>query len=204
MTAVPPELVRLSVLFAVLLTATLPKLREDDVTPNTPGVVPLPEREMSNVEFDASLSTEIFPLAGPPDCGLKLTLKLALCPAPSVSGKVRPLTTKAAFVELACVTLTVDPPELVRVSCRLFVSPTCTLPKLKLAGLATSEPGVVPDPERGTLSVEFEASLIMERFPLAGPPACGLNFTLKLVLCPAPIVAGRVSPVTVNPLGTFA
>jgi hypothetical protein len=77
-TAVPPEFVRLSVLLAVLLTATLPKLREEDVTPSTPGVVPLPDRETSRVEFEASLRTEIFPLADPPDCGLKLTLKLAL------------------------------------------------------------------------------------------------------------------------------
>ena len=76
--AVPPELVRLSVLLALLLTATLPKLREDDVTPSTPGVVPLPDREMSRVELEASLRTEIFPLADPPDCGVNVTLKFVL------------------------------------------------------------------------------------------------------------------------------
>ena len=100
--------------------------------------------------------------------------------------------------------VTLKPPELVTVSCRVCELPACTFPKLKLAGLAASEPGVVPAPERDTASVGFDASLMMERFPLAGPPACGLNFTLKLVLCPAPTVAGSVSPVTVNPLGTFA
>ena len=76
--AVPPELVRVSVLVTLLLTATLPKLREDDETPSTPGVVPLPDRGMSNVELEASLMTEIFPLANPPDCGLKVTLRPAL------------------------------------------------------------------------------------------------------------------------------
>jgi hypothetical protein len=100
--------------------------------------------------------------------------------------------------------VTLEPPELVRVSCRLCVPPTCTLPKLKLAGLAVSDPGVVDDPDSGTLSVEFEASLTIERFPVAEPPDCGLNFTLKLALCPAPIVAGSASPITVNPVGTLA
>lgn len=76
--AVPPELVRVSDLVRLLLIATLPKLREDDETPNTPGVVPLPDRAMSNVELEASLRTEIFALAEPPDCGLKVTLKLEL------------------------------------------------------------------------------------------------------------------------------
>ena len=100
--------------------------------------------------------------------------------------------------------VTLLPPELVRVSCKVLVSLTCTLPKLKLDGLAVSEPGVVAEPESGTFSVAFEASLIIDRFPFAEPPDWGLNFTLKLALCPAPTVAGRVVPVTLNPVGTLA
>src|SRR5947199_393130 len=84
--------------------------------------------------------------------------------------------------KVACDSVTVDPPELVSVSCSVCVLPTCTLPKLKLAGLGTSDPAVTPFPERGTLSVELEASLATDRLPLADPPDCGLNFTLKLAL----------------------
>lgn len=124
LTAVPPELVKLSVLLALLLTDTLPKLREDDDTLRTPGVVPVPDKEMSTVELEASLITEIFPLAEPLDCGVNVTLKLVLLPAPRLKGNVRPVTPKAALLGLACIIVTLDPPEFVRLTCSVCASPT--------------------------------------------------------------------------------
>ena len=60
--------------------------------------------------------------------------------------------------------------------------PTCTLPKLRLEAVAVSDPGVTPDPERGTVSVGFDALLVMERLPLADPPVVGAKVTLKVAL----------------------
>ena len=78
--------------------------------------------------------------------------------------------------------VTLEPPELVKVSDRVRLLPTCTLPKLRLIAVAVSDPGVTPVPESGTAMVGFEALLVMDRLPLADPPVVGANFTLKLVL----------------------
>ena len=56
-----------------------------------------------------------FPLLLPADVGVKVTLKGWLCPAGKVSGKLNPLTLKPVPVGFTCVTVTVDPPELVKV-----------------------------------------------------------------------------------------
>jgi hypothetical protein len=56
------------------------------------------------------------------------------------------------------------------------------LPKLKLPAVGVSDPAVTPVPDSGTVIVEFEALLAIERLPLADPPLVGENFTLKLVL----------------------
>jgi hypothetical protein len=80
------------------------------------------------------------------------------------------------------VIVTLDPPELVRVSDKVWLLPTCTLPKLRLVAVAVSDPGAAPVPESGTFTVGFDALLVMERFPLADPPAVGVNVTLKVAL----------------------
>ena len=78
--------------------------------------------------------------------------------------------------------VTLEPPELVRVSDSVWLLPTCTLPKLRLVAVAVSDPGVTPVPESGTLNVGFDALLVMARLPGADPPVVGVNFTLKVVL----------------------
>ena len=72
--------------------------------------------------------------------------------------------------------------------------PTCTLPKLRLEAVAVSDPGVTPEPESGTVNVGFDALLVMERLLLADAPVVGAKVTLKVALCPAARVAGRLSP----------
>lgn len=167
-TLVPPELVRVSCKVLVSLTGTLPKLKLDGVAASEPGVVADPESGKLSVEFEASLTMERLPLAGPPDCGLNLTLNVALCPAATVFGRVMPLMINPVGA-FACVMVTPRPPELVTVSCRVCELPTCTLPKLKDAGLGVSVPAVAPVPDNGTFTLGSEASLIMEMLPLTAP-----------------------------------
>jgi hypothetical protein len=76
--------------------------------------------------------------------------------------------------------VTLEPPELVRVSESVWLLPTCTLPKLRL--VAVRVPGVTPVPESGMPRLGFDALLVMERLPLADPPVVGVNFTLKVAL----------------------
>jgi hypothetical protein len=78
--------------------------------------------------------------------------------------------------------VTLEPPELVKVSASVWLLPTCTLAKLRLDAVAVSDPGVTPEPESGTVSVEFDALLVMERLPLADPPVVGAKVTLKVAL----------------------
>lgn len=100
----------------------------------------------------------------------------------------------------ACEIVTLDPPVLVTVSCRVELFPTSTAPKLKLDGLSARVPGVTPDPLSGMLRLGFAASLVMAMLPLADPFACGANCTLKLFDWPAPRLKGRLNPLTLYPL----
>ncbi len=78
------------------------------------------------------------PLTVPLDDGAKAVLNVTLCPALKVRGRLRPVMLKPAPVAVACEIVTLVPPELVRVSERLLLLPTWTLPKLRLAGFAVS------------------------------------------------------------------
>jgi hypothetical protein len=79
--------------------------------------------------------------------------------------------------------VTLEPPELVKVSDSVWLLPTCTLPKLRLEAVAVSDPGVTPEPESGTVNVGFDALLVMERLlPEADPPVVGAKVTLNAAL----------------------
>jgi hypothetical protein len=177
----PPELVRVSDSVWLLPTCTLPKFRLVTVAVSAPGATPVPESGMFNVGFDALLMMERFPLADPAVVGVNVTLKVALWPAARVAGKLNPPMLYGAAV-MAAVMVTLDPPELVKVSDNVWLFPTCTLPKLRLAAVAVSDPGVIPEPESGTPRLGFDALLVMERLPLADPPVVGVNVTLKVAL----------------------
>jgi len=60
------------------------------------------------------LTKERLPLTLPLDCGAKITLKLALCPAARVSGRAGPLRLNPDTVTVAWETVRFDPPELPR------------------------------------------------------------------------------------------
>ena len=74
---------------------TLPRAKVDGLAVNWPAAaVPVPDTGMVNVGLEAFEVIVRLPLALLADCGVKLTLKLALCPGVSVTGVVMPRSVK--------------------------------------------------------------------------------------------------------------
>ena len=92
MTLEPPVLVTVSDADRLLLTVTLPKARLLGLDPSAPGATPVPDKGMVKVGLSAFEVMVTLPLAFAADCGVKVTLNVALCPAVSVTGAVIPLT----------------------------------------------------------------------------------------------------------------
>lgn len=196
----PPELVRVPATVLGLLACTLPKLRLAGDEARAPAVTPLPVIGTASAALEASLVRVSALLTGPLDCGLKVTLNAALWPAARVKGRLRPVMVKPDPEKLACDTVTLELPELVRVSGKVWPWPTCTLPKVRLAGFEARVPGPVAMPETGTLTTEFEASLTTAILPLELPADCGANVMVKLLRSPAARVRGKVMPLILKPL----
>lgn len=136
-TLAPPALMLLDWL-AVVPTVTLPKFSAMGATISCPGAVPVPESGTLNVELDALELMVIPPVAFVADCGAKIALKVTLAPGLRTSGKLRPLMLNPAPATVACEIVTLEPPVFVSESIKVTLAPTCTLPKARLAGLATS------------------------------------------------------------------
>jgi hypothetical protein len=81
---------------------------------------------------------ERLPFTVPLGCGAKETLKLALCPAASVTGRAGPFRLKPEPVTVAWETVRFEPPELPTTSACTALLPTGTLPKVMLDGLTVS------------------------------------------------------------------
>lgn len=91
------------------------------------------------------------------------------------------------------------PPELLNVTSNDLLLEVWTDPKLRLDGLAVSEPGATPVPDKVQVIGWLDALEVTETDPDAFPADCGAKVTLKLVLCPAFTVTGVVMPLNVNP-----
>src|SRR5271166_5669107 len=89
-------------------------------------------------------------------------------------------------------------PELVNVIGSEELLPIDTFPKDSAAGLGVSDSLVTPTPPTPTYSVEFDALLVKERVPSAQPATVGMNVRLRLTLCPAATVKGRLKFATAN------
>ena len=96
-------------------------------------------------------------------------LNVLLCPVDNVSGTLRFPRAYPAPVAVAWLIVTGIPPEFVTVAERVLLVLTCTVPKPRLEGLETTEPGVTPVPTRGTLSEELAASLLTATLPDTAP-----------------------------------
>ena len=123
-----------------------------------------------------------------------------LCPAFSVTGRDSPLKLKPVPLALAAEIVSAEPPELVSVSDKLVLWPTCTLPNARLVGLAVSVPCVIPAPDSGMLRLGFDPLEVMVTFPLADPLAVGAYVTVNEVLWPAFKVTGSESPLMLKPV----
>lgn len=203
-TVVPPVLVSVSDCSLLVLTCTLPKALVVGLALRVPAVTPVPVSGTFKVAFEALLTIARLPLTLPPVVGANTTLKLLLCPAVRVTGKVSPFTLKPEPVAVAAVMVTLDPPVLVTVSESVLFLLTCTVPKLRLVGFALSVPAASPVPVRGMVSVGLVALLVIERFPLTSPVAVGVKMTLKVFVWPAVKVTGKLSPVILKPAGADA
>ncbi len=195
----PPVLVRVSDKLALLPTCTFPKARLGGFAVSVPCVTPVPERGMLKLESEPVEVRLTLPLAAPLAVGEKSTVKDVLWPAVNVKGKDSPLKLNPAPLAEAAEIVRLVPPVLVRVSDKLELLPTCTLPNATLAGFAVSVPCVTPVPESGMLKLESEPVEVRLTLPLAAPLAVGEKSTLNEVLWPAVNVKGNDSPLKLNP-----
>jgi hypothetical protein len=124
------------------------------------------------------LVNERLPLELPVTEGRNSTENVVLCPADSVSGKVRPLIEYPLPVAAAAETVT-EPPEAVSVSVKLAVLATVTFPKLSDVGetLKVVVGGATPVPVKVTVGF-VDALLVNEICPEALLADPGANCTV--------------------------
>jgi hypothetical protein len=89
----------------------------------------VPLRPIVRFGFEAFDVMESVPPTLPDAAGLKLALKVKLCPVLSVTGGLIPLNEKPAPDAETCERVTADPPVLVTVWERVLLLPMVTLPK---------------------------------------------------------------------------
>src|SRR2546426_1178129 len=101
-----------------------------------PATVPVPLRAIVVGESVALLTTVTLPVKLPEVAGLKITLKVVLCPAPKVSGGVRPMVVNPTPEALIWEMVTLELLMLVRVIVCERVLLTVTLPNRRVVGVA--------------------------------------------------------------------
>ncbi len=196
----PPLFVRVSVSDFDEPTVTLPKARLVGLGVKAPCATPVPESGMFRLGTEPVAVTFTLPLAAPDAVGEKRTVNEVLWPAVSVTGNDRPLKLNPVPLALAAEIVRLLPPELVSVPLRDFDVPSWTLPKLKLVGFDPKRPCATPVPDSGIERVGLPALELIVNVPLAAPAAAGVKIALKVALCPALMVAGKLGPVKLNPL----
>ncbi len=196
-TVAVPVLVRITGNVLLLPSTMSPKLLLVGLAVRR-SVIPVPESDTEVGELVALLTTEMLPLALPVTVGAKVAAKLVLWPAVSVRGSESPLMLNPLPVTVACETVTLPVPLLVRVTVPLLLLPTVTFPKLRLAGVAPSR-SVTPVPDSETTAGELVAVLTTETLPEKLPVTVGAKVAVKLVLWPAVRVRGSESPLMLNP-----
>jgi len=166
--------------------------------------VAVPVSAMLNVGLDPFDVTVTLPLPLPADCGEYVTVKFALCPAAKLTGAEIPLNAKPVPLIATFEIVTVEPPVFVIVSDNGSLLPTCTVPKLRLAGFALNAPTDAPTPASVMVKVGFGASEVIVTLPLAAPVDVGPNVTVNVALCDTFNATGVDMPLTLNPLPVAA
>jgi hypothetical protein len=171
---------------------------------SAPAAAAVPETGTVSRELGAVLVMDRLKLALPADFGANTTLNGALCPACRVMGKFRPVKLYPAPLNEACETVTLEPPELLRVAGSVWLLPVWTDPKLTLDGATVSAPGRTAVTASGTARVGLEASELIVRLPLKLPDVGGVEFRFRLALCPAANVMGVAIPLKLKPVPVTA
>lgn len=198
--AAVPEEVRVSVLFAVVLTVTLPKSMEAAlrVRSGAWAAVPVPLRVTVAVLPDESLLEMVMaPTAEPVTVGSKLAWRVRDWPGFSVAGKLALEMAKPLPEAVTELMVSGAVPDEVRVIVLVAVVFTVTLPKLMEPALSVRLGVVagVPVPLRVTVVVPPDESLLeMVMAPAAGPVATGSKVACRVRDCPGFSVAGNVAP----------
>jgi hypothetical protein len=149
---------------------------------SVPWATPVPETGMFRLGLAPLEVMLTLPLMAPAEVGANRTEKEVLWPAVRVSGNASPLMLTPLPVADAAEIVRLEPPELVRVSVRVFVLPTTTFPKARLVGFGVICPAATPVAESAMLRGEFDASETMATFPLTTPAAVGANLTLNVTV----------------------
>ena len=181
-----------------MVTSTRP-FRAARLPPIPPAAETVALSGIVSVGFEPSEVIVTLPDALPLAVGANLTVKLVLCPALNVTGRLMPLRLKPEPEAVAPVIFRFEPPEFVRVCVTVWLLPTVTEPKAIEVGLAVTDPSAMPLPLSGIVSVGFEPSDVMVTLPVELPVADGANLTLKLTLWPAFKVVGKAKPVMLKP-----
>ena len=127
----------------VVPTRTLPKLKLVVLGVSwSVWATPLADKAIVAGEFVALLMTETLPVTLPAVSGVKVMVKLALCPAAKVSGTAKPVAVKPAPDTATCETLTLLLPVFVSTTVCEPLPPTSTLPRFKEVALAESRQDV--------------------------------------------------------------
>ena len=147
------------------------------------GPVPEPLKDSATEPLTALLANVRVAEALPEACGANVTPNEILCPEAIVSGKEIPLNENSGPVLRAEDTVT-EPLLALKVAVFFRLEPTVTFPKLMLAGLTASWPGVTVLPESGIETEGLAAFELIESAPFIVPvdDDKGANVTLKVKL----------------------
>ena len=180
----------------MLPVATDPKLKLDGVTVSAPDATAVTDKGTASVALVAFEVTVRLPLCAPAVLGAQVILMLVLWFGASVIGMLVAGMLKPVPDTMALLIVTLEPPEFVMVAILFWEVPTGKVPKATGLALA-SDPGALTVAESGTLSVGFEALLVMLTPPTPAAVVCGANVTEKFAVWPAVSVIGRLGGVRV-------
>lgn len=160
--------------------------------------MPVPVTLCPSPEFEAEPLNDRVAFADPEACGLNTTANETLAPAAKVTGSERPLSENSELLMPAADTV-IGPLFADRAAVLVWLDPTTTLPKFRVAGVTSICPGLALAPDSATESVGFEALDMITRLPILVPAAWGEKATLNVAACPGLKVTGGLMPLKLNP-----
>lgn len=199
----PPELLSRIVCVVVLPVGTVPNATGDGVIVSSADdeeVVAVPLQPIASGEFAALLVTVSVPDAFPAFVGLNIALRLALAPAPNVTGNERPDTETPAPEADTAEMVILDEPEFVKRTLCVDSLPIFTSPKFTEGGVTVkAEAFETPVAVKVTTTGESGALLLIIIFPEAAPLDAAVKVVETLTLSPGVKAMGSAADFIENP-----